>query len=120
MADKKSPRTPITLSPEALFRYQIISAVKARELSGQGMDAAVREVAAQQHVTLDGKQKSAAVRSIYRWLAELDRDGAQRDRDGASGTRDLASPATAAGRLPHEGEGGRSLRLGPRAHPPGP
>ena len=75
MADKKSPRTPITLSPEALFRYQIISAVKARELSGQGMDAAVREVAAQQHVTLDGKQKSAAVRSIYRWLAELDRDG---------------------------------------------
>jgi len=75
MADKKSPRTPITLSPEALFRYQIISAVKARELSGQGMDAAVREVAAQQHVTLDGKQKTAAVRSIYRWLAELDRDG---------------------------------------------
>jgi hypothetical protein len=35
MADKKSPRTPLVLSPEALFRYQIVSAVKARELSGQ-------------------------------------------------------------------------------------
>jgi putative transposase len=76
MADKKPPRTPLTLSPEALFRYQIVSAVKARELSGQGIDAAVREVAAQRHLTLAGEQKTAAVRSIYRWLAELDRDGA--------------------------------------------
>jgi hypothetical protein len=33
MADKKSPRTPLMLSPEALFRYQIVSAVKARERS---------------------------------------------------------------------------------------
>src|SRR4029077_7799996 len=75
MADRKPPRTPLVLSPEALFRYQIVSAVKARELSGQGMDAAVREVAAQQHLALAGEQKPAAVRSIYRWLAELDRDG---------------------------------------------
>jgi putative transposase len=75
MADKKSPRTPLVLSPEALFRYQIVSAVKARELSGQGMDAAVREVAAQHHQTIAGEHKTAAVRSIYRWLAELDRDG---------------------------------------------
>ena len=75
MADKKSPRTPLVLSPEALFRYQIVSAVKARELSGQGTDAAVREVAAQHHLTIAGEPKTAAVRSIYRWLAELDRDG---------------------------------------------
>ena len=75
MADKKSPRTPLQLSPEALFRYQIVSAVKARELSGQGTDAAVREVAAQHHLTIAGEPKTAAVRSIYRWLAELDRDG---------------------------------------------
>jgi hypothetical protein len=27
MADKKPPRTPLMLSPEALFRYQIVSAV---------------------------------------------------------------------------------------------
>lgn len=75
MADKKSPRTPLVLSPEALFRYQIVSAVKARELSGQGTDAAVREVAAQHHLTIAGEEKTCAVRSIYRWLAELDRDG---------------------------------------------
>jgi putative transposase len=75
MPDQKSPRSPLMLSPEALFRYQIVSAVKARELSGQGTDAAVREVAAQHHVTIAGEQKTCAVRSIYRWLAELDRDG---------------------------------------------
>jgi putative transposase len=75
MADKKSPRTPLVLSPDALFRYQIISAVKARELSGQGTDAAVREVAAQHHLTITGEQKTCAVRSIYRWLAELEREG---------------------------------------------
>lgn len=75
MAAKKSPRTPLVLSPDALFRFQIVSAVKARELSGQGIDAAVREVAAQPHWTIAGAHKTAAVRSIYRWLAELDHDG---------------------------------------------
>jgi len=75
MADRNPPRPPLALSPEALFRYQIVSAVKARELSGQGIDAAVRAVAAQTHLTLAGEHKTAAVRSIYRWLADLDRDG---------------------------------------------
>jgi transposase InsO family protein len=75
MADSRRPRTPLTLSPEALFRYQIVAAVKARELAGLGTDAAVREVAAQRHLTLDGEPKTASIRSIYRWLAELDRDG---------------------------------------------
>jgi len=75
MADHRPPRTSLLLSPEALFRYQIVSAVKARALSGQPVDAAVREVAAQQHLTIAGEHKTCAVRSIYRWLAELDRDG---------------------------------------------
>jgi putative transposase len=75
MTKKTKPRAPLVLSPEALFRYQIIAAVKARELGGLGTDAAVREVAAQPQLTLDGEQKRAAVRSIYRWLAELERDG---------------------------------------------
>ena len=75
MADQKLLRTPLVLSPEALFRYQIVSAVKARALSGQGIDAAVRAVAAQTHLTLAGEHKTVAIRSIYRWLAELDRDG---------------------------------------------
>ncbi len=75
MADRNPPRMPLARSPEALFRYQIVSAVKARELSGQGTDAAVRAVAAQTHLTFTGEHKTCAVRSIYRWLAELDRDG---------------------------------------------
>src|SRR4051812_7459749 len=74
MADRKPPRTPLVLSPEALFRYQIVSAVKARALSGQGMDAAVRSVAAQTHQTPAGESTTVSVRSIYRWLAEYDRD----------------------------------------------
>jgi hypothetical protein len=73
MADRKPPRTPLVLSPEALFRYQIVSAVTARALSGQGMDAAVRAVAAQTHQTPAGESTTVSVRSVYRWLAEDDR-----------------------------------------------
>jgi putative transposase len=74
MADHRPPRTSLLLSPEALFRYQIVSAVQARVLSGQGMDAAVRAVAAQTHRTPAGESTTVSVRSIYRWLAEQDRD----------------------------------------------
>jgi len=74
MSDRRPPRTPLLLSPEALFRYQIVSAVKSRELSGQRTDAAVREVAAQPHLTPAGEPRAVSVRSIYRWLAEQGRD----------------------------------------------
>ena len=74
MAHRRPPRTPLVLSPEALFRYQIVSAVKARALSGQRTDAAVREVAAQTHLTPAGEPRAVSVRSVYRWLAEFDRD----------------------------------------------
>jgi len=74
MADRRPPRTPLVLSPEALFRYQIVSAVKARELSGQRTDAAVREAAAQTHLTPAGEPRAVSVRTIYRWLAEPGRD----------------------------------------------
>ncbi|HMG54569.1 MAG TPA: hypothetical protein VK601_13825, partial [Kofleriaceae bacterium] len=74
MADRRLPRTPLVLSPEALFRYQIVSAVKARAFSGQGMDAAVRAVAAQTHRTPAGESRAVSVRSIYRWLAAQDHD----------------------------------------------
>jgi hypothetical protein len=74
MVDRRPPRTPLVLSPEALFRYQIVSAVKAGALSGQGMDAAVRAVAAQPHRTPAGESTTVSGRSVYRWLAEHDRD----------------------------------------------
>lgn len=76
MAEKKSPRTPVLLSLEALFRFQVVSAVRARELAGQGIEAAVRAVAAEKHLTLAGDVRTAGIRSIYRWLADLDREGA--------------------------------------------
>ena len=77
MADKKPPpRTPLVLSPEALFRFQIVSAVRARALGAQGIEAAIREVAAHEHLTLDGQHRTVGVRSIYRWLAELKAQGA--------------------------------------------
>jgi putative transposase len=75
MAHQKLLRAPLVLSPEALFRYQIVSAVRARARSGQGTDAAVRAVAAQTHLTLAGEHKTVGIRSIYRWLAEQGRDG---------------------------------------------
>jgi putative transposase len=74
MADRRPPRTPLVLTPEALFRYQIVSAVKARVLSGQRTDAAVREVAAQTHLTPAGEFTTVSVRSVYRWLAEQGSD----------------------------------------------
>jgi len=72
--DHRPLRTSPLLSPEALFRYQIVSAVQARTLSGQRMDAAVRAVAAQTHRTPAGESTTVSVRSIHRWLAEQDRD----------------------------------------------
>src|SRR5262245_49047912 len=75
MTDRNPPRTPLVLTPEALFRYQIVSAVRARAVSGQGTEAAVRAVAAQPHLTPAGELRTVSVRSIYRWLAEHDADG---------------------------------------------
>jgi putative transposase len=77
MADRRPPRTPLVLSPEALFRYQIVSAVTARALSGQGTEAAVRAIAAQTHLTPAGEPRAVSVRSIYRWLAARARERAE-------------------------------------------
>jgi transposase InsO family protein len=79
MTVRRPPRPSLVLSPEALFRYQIVSAVKARVLSGQRVDAAVREVAARPHLTPGGELRLVSVRSLYRWLAERDDDHGDRD-----------------------------------------
>ena len=91
------------LSPEALFRYQIVSAVKARALSGQRMDAAVRAVAAQTHLTPAGESRAVSVRSIYRWLAEPDRDESADPEPTQSAP--VISRALPTARLPRGGEG---------------
>lgn len=63
------------ISPEALFRYQIVSAVKALELGGVGRSAAVRLVAESQHFGADGLQRPVSERTLYRWLAAFKRRG---------------------------------------------
>jgi transposase InsO family protein len=64
------PRDPAALSdPEVLFRYQIVSSVKALEHSGLGRSEAVRQVAGAQHLYDDVTARKVSERTIYRWLA---------------------------------------------------
>jgi putative transposase len=69
MSDRAPPRAAITLSGEALFRHHVVSQVQARMLRGEPLASAVRDVAASEHVDLDGTLRSVSVRSLYRWVA---------------------------------------------------
>ena len=56
-------------SPEALFRYQVISQVFSRIIGGQRQVEAVAAVAAMHHrYVTDGTLRVVSSRSIYRWL----------------------------------------------------
>jgi len=68
VAEKPTPGTLLQLSPEALFRHQVVSAVRAKCLGGVPLAAAVSEVAAQPQLTLQGTLRSVSARSIRRWL----------------------------------------------------
>jgi transposase InsO family protein len=68
-------RPLLSLTPDALLRYQVISEVRARCLRGQTLARAVRAVAGQEHVTLDGQRADVSVRSVYRWLAAFAEQG---------------------------------------------
>jgi transposase InsO family protein len=56
-------------SPEALFRYTVLSQVIARELGGEPRAKAIAAVVAQAHTTPAGTLRSVTARSLYRWLA---------------------------------------------------
>ena len=62
-------------SPEALFRYQVVSQVSSRELSGQPRAQAVRAVADMRHRFFDGRVRRVSVRTLYRWLRAHEGDG---------------------------------------------
>lgn len=64
-----SRKSSSLVDPEALFRYRLISAVKAHELAGQGRSAAVRSVAASHRFSEDQVHSSVSERTLYRWLA---------------------------------------------------
>ena len=62
-------------SPEALFRYTVLSQVIARELGGEPRAKAIAAVAAETHTTLGGKPRTVTARSLYRWLASYQSQG---------------------------------------------
>jgi len=71
MPDRKSqPKTLLQVTPEALFRWQVVSSVKASLLRGESLADAVRAAATETHVTVSGEPRVVHPRSLYRWLAD--------------------------------------------------
>jgi transposase InsO family protein len=63
------------LPEEALFRYRVISEVRALVLKGQPLGVSVRQVAGQEHMTMDGKTRHVSERTIQRWLSKHKESG---------------------------------------------
>jgi transposase InsO family protein len=63
------------LPRDALFRYQVVSLVRARLLAGVSRADAVKEVAALDHAVPSGELRRVSERSVYRWLSAYERDG---------------------------------------------
>jgi len=59
----------------ALFRFMVVSQVLSRVRSGQKQVHAVKAVAAEGHLTLDGKHRLVGKRTIYSWLAAFGKGG---------------------------------------------
>ncbi len=69
------PRAPNPPSSEAVFRYVVVSRVLTRVAEGQNQADAIRAVAGEAHLTLDGARRLAGKRTIYRWLAAFREHG---------------------------------------------
>jgi len=65
----------LVLGLEALFRYRIVSAVKALELRGFGTSAAVCLVAGDDHLDDHGTSRRMSQRTVYRWLSAYKEHG---------------------------------------------
>ena len=62
-------------SPTALFRYQVVSLVRAWMLSGRPRAEAVSSAAEMSHPCFDGRTRKVGPRTIYRWLADYEARG---------------------------------------------
>lgn len=82
MADKIHLR----LSPTALFRYQVVSAVEARVVSGWSLPQAVREICQMSFQDLSGSPRPLSERSVYRWLKAYRRRGIEGLEDARRAT----------------------------------
>jgi len=65
----------LQLTPQALFRYQVVSAVQVRVLAGMRVAQAVREVLKLSHQDLSGQSRRVSERSVYRWLDAYEQEG---------------------------------------------
>jgi len=65
----------LQISPQALFRYQVVSAVQVRVLAGMNVVQAVRDVLKLPHQDLSGKPRLVSERSVYRWLDAYEQKG---------------------------------------------
>ncbi len=62
-------------TPEAIFRYGLVSRVLALELKGQVRSEAVETVANDTHLSPGGQLRTVDKRTIYRWLADYQESG---------------------------------------------
>ncbi|MBU0506100.1 DDE-type integrase/transposase/recombinase [bacterium] len=59
----------------ALFRYQVVSLVLSRILSGKPRVDAIREAASMAHAFFNKKPRYVSVRTIYHWLSKYEKNG---------------------------------------------
>ncbi len=71
------------ISPQALLRYQVISEVEARVLSGMNDAQAIRDVLRLPHVDSRGRSVRLTERTVYRWLGAYRQTGIEGLEDRA-------------------------------------
>jgi len=71
------PKQLLPASPEALFRFQVVSAVLAHMAGGQVRSDAVCLVADQHWLDDCGELRRVSTRSVYRWLKAWNEAGAE-------------------------------------------
>jgi len=73
--DMEGSNAPTMTSADALFRYAVVSQVRALELGGQARSAAVRDVSRRLRYQPDGVARRISERTLYRWLALFEEKG---------------------------------------------
>ena len=69
------PAAVVPSSAEALFRYQVVSQVRALVAGGRKASRAMRAVAASVHVDFKGESRRVSLRSVQRWFASYQQSG---------------------------------------------
>ncbi len=75
MSSKLEDVEPITVSPVALFRYQVVSQVLAQELRGYKRSKAIKVTCSIEHLSPDGTSRAVKARTLYRWISAFEQRG---------------------------------------------